>query len=339
MWVKDELSQMLKESLLYSFRGELKEYNNFMHLCEELGVPDVTNKMAEKIAEYCYDYVNKGNTPDNKMLSGKVLTYNIKIPENLCRDIMSVFVYSLNVEITLNICTDKKIYYTLFKDQNSGSYDNLKHKDSLIKYNGHNNLVFDNISFGVTCFAESILAITTSVYYAVIHELNHAYEDYQRLLKGKETYQQWLNKTGYLENNNNLRSVKTYEQSLGFIFYVLSPTEINANIAQIYGELKGKHYGFTFSASEAIRNTVAYKRLNKAYDELKELETITDEHIKERVLNNYNNITHKQIDNYNEILSNLKDDLDYTTKYIFNKTAKFIPKINAEYEANKYKDY
>lgn len=328
----DKLYNSLKESLLYSYRNELTEYNNFMHLCEEAGVPDITDRMATTIAKYCFNYVtNKNNSPSNVFLSGNALTYDIKIPKFLCSEIIDVFTFSLDVNITLTLCYDKKKYNLFFKDKNSGTYDNLSHKDMLLRYNNYGYPMLNVISFNVNCFAGSNLEIYSSVYYAVIHELNHAYEDFQRMVKGKETYQQWLEKTGYLKNNN-LRKMDSYANDLSNILYVLSPTEINASVAEIYGKLKGKHYGMSFMAADKIRETPALKRLVDAYDNLENLKAITDKKTQQQIIDNYNEITKQKIVNYDDLISNLKDDLDYTSRYIFNKSSKFIPRINAEYE-------
>lgn len=332
----DKLYNSLRESLLYSFKKEMDDYNRFVTLCEERSVPVITERMAEEISDYCCRYVdNKTNMPTKTHHNNRLREYDITIPEDLCHNISGVFVYSLDVKINLFVCDNEKLYYHWYKGQDSGSYDSFTHDDKLSHYNGFNYPMMDKVTIELKCFVDEITKYS-SIYYSILHELNHAYEDYKRLLKGKETYNQWLGKTGYLSIDKIMKNTnKQYESYLTNILYNLSKTESNAKVAQIYGELKGKHFISSIFAADAIKNTSAYKTLKNAYNYLEELKNINDNDIKTDILKLYNSITKQTIKQYNELMQTLQDDLDYVSKYIFIKASRTIQDINRNTEISK----
>lgn len=77
---------------------------------------------------------------------------------------------------------------------------------------------------------------------SLMHELTHAYEDYNRIVKGKETLSDVVLKTGY--NRNLVGMYMGYKNCLSYIFYYIHGFERNAFITDLYAELKNCHERF-----------------------------------------------------------------------------------------------
>lgn len=330
--LENKLEKELNEVVLHSYPLELSERNRFFLLCEERGIPTVTNAITKKIASYCQDAVDKDLLGEPLEKDKYHTEYKIVVPEHFLDDIYDNFIAKLYCEIQLVLFDDKSIYYQMLKNQNSGAYDNEVHSDKLVGLYGEEKL--SNAKIQVRCFATKS-NVYHSVYYTLIHEFNHCYEDYMRLLKGKETFNQWLNKTKYKENIQTMINAKDSNiANLCFILYNLSPTEVNAKVAQIYGEMSHRFYQNSIFACDAIKSTVAYSIIMKCYSYFEELSNITDKSEQNSLLTVFIENSSKNVSSYTSLLNYLENQLDIVKKTIFIKAAKNIDRINQEYLAN-----
>lgn len=330
--IESDIEKELNEIMLHSYPLELSERNRFLLLCEERGIPTVTNAITKKIASYCQDAVDKDLLSEPLRKDKHHTEYKIVVPEHFLDDIYDNFIEKLYCEIQLILFEEKSIYYQMLKNQNSGAYDHEVHSDKLVGLYGEEKL--SNAKIQVRCFATKS-NVYHPVYYTLIHEFNHCYEDYMRLLKGKETFNQWLNKTKYKENIRAMINAKDNNiANLCFILYNLSPTEVNAKVAQIYGEMSHRFYQNSIFACDAIKSTVVYNIMMKCYSYFEELNNITDRSEQDSLLTVFNDNSQKTFTSYASLLNYLENQLDIVKKTIFIKAAKNIDRINQEYLAN-----
>ena len=316
----NNLEKELLDEIRYSFPLELNEWKRIKYLIEGQHVPDITDECANKISDWLVEYYfnNKNKlTPSMRVFGGKLLKYEIKVPVALCRDIKDVFFYSVDGIIELNI--SQNINYNF---KNTGGYDEVDY-DSLV-LNDEKRLVLNKIKFNINCFAFEG-NIKQSVYGALIHELNHAYEDYKRLCNKKSlNYKDWINKTKYRDLFDVENNKTDHKRFLNFVLYHLSPTEINAKVAQAYGELKLKKFSNSIEASEAIRKTQAYQTIEMAMEYLQDLREIKEENAQTELINYFNKMRKQQVKNFEELINLLEDEITLIKKHIFIKVSKAL---------------
>lgn len=148
---------------------------------------------------------------------------------------------------------------------------------------------------------------------SIMHELTHAYEDYNRKLKNQETLIDNGIKCGY--NKNRLQTNNVNEYIISRILYYTYNVERNAFIASMVGELKhcNKYFQTINDVADFLRNTKTY-------------------HLYVQVLNWINDLSEiDDIDTQNEILSYVKQlsNLDFNT---FNQLVKYFKQKKEEIE-------
>lgn len=324
----NKLLYELRETILHSYPYELTERNMFLHICEMRGIPTITNVISKKIASYCQKLVNNGSLGEPKVESATIKEYHIHLPKDFLYDVYDSFIFDLDCQIQLVLFSQKDVYYKTLKNKNCGAYDYETHSNKLIGNGLHQKL--DTAKIQVRCFALKD-EVYHSVYYTIIHELNHCYEDYMRLLKGEETFEDWVKKTKYKENVQLMaKTDNEYIASLTFIIYNLNPTEINAKVSQMYGELSHKFYQNSIFASEEIKQTNAYKSISLCYNYLNKLKNNTIDEYKSEIINTFNKCSNKRINDYEYLMEYLEKELNTVKKIIFMKAAKNIDRINQE---------
>lgn len=314
-----DLEKDLIKEIRYSFPLELKEWKRIKLLMESQHVPDIAEECVNRISEWIADFYfkNKGTLKPDMEIAG-MKKYIFKLPVALCRDIENVFFYSLDGIVELNIYSNDIGVY------NSGGYNESDY-GSLV-YDDNKKLVLRKISFNINCFTHEY-NIKGSVYGALIHEFNHAYEDYNRMLNNKTlTYKDWLDKTKYriLFKPHTNHTIVNY--LLNGILYHLSPTEINATISQSYGELKFYNFTNTNDAVEKIKNTQAYKSFGSTIEWFQELKNITDNKEQNEAVRYYNEIRNKNIKDFKQLIDILQNEIDCTKMHIFKNISKSLTK-------------
>lgn len=321
----------LRDIVIHNYPFELRERNNFLSLCEVRSIPTITDALATKITEYCQYLVDKEMLPKPIMKIDLCDEYKIVVPNNIVDDVYGNFIENLYCEVQLVLLHDNSSFYETLKGNNSGAYDDTVHSDELSGVGLNKKL--KNAKIQVRCFA-----LKSNVYYSVfsslIHEFNHCYEDYMRLMSGGETLSKWIDKTHYRDNTLTMSSTKSENVSkLCFIIYNLSKTEINAKVVQIYGELKGRFFQNNSFACSSIKETSAYKTILQCYGFLEDLNSVNDVVEQNKIIETFNSCSYKRTNSYKQLIDNLKKDLNNTKEIIFRKAAKHISRLNQEYLA------
>lgn len=228
----------------------------------------VCGEMIEYIKKYAYlhipnDYITEryyfNNGKDIKDLH--VWIYDILVPDYITEKID--FIEKLNFHIILKRVimenAEDKMYEYL-RVAGSGSNTSNKHdilnKDNQLKNSG----------IEIVCYMINDDFIDSTFKVSFFHEINHAYENYKRLLnyqknsnlKEKNLYYK-LSNINYIGKVKLLDSSNAYDLAMGEILYRLwTDSERNALITHIYGDLesmKSKRENF----SKDLKKSSAYK--------------------------------------------------------------------------------
>lgn len=318
------LNKKLNKIMRCSFIKEYKEWQKINLLLEKQHIPDISDLCAERITNYVCDmYLAGEGELEMNIYNGQAKRIKFNIPTNICADIENVYFKDLICDITLSICFSEMAKKIMADKQSSGAYDDTVHHGNLIEYN--NNLIFDKIKIEILCLCNNS-NIKEKIYSALLHEFNHAYEDYQRLLNKKLTYQDWLESSGY---NITIRVLKDPifdpdRKDLAYVLYNLSKTEINAKISQIYGEIKEKSFNSSYEVITLIKNSEAYLVLDSLFEYINHLEKVTDVDTQNTLLKLYNEVKKRKYSDYKQMLNSLREELEVVLQYVFETAAKTI---------------
>lgn len=207
-------------------------------LSEDRGMFTNYEKIVNPIIKYVETYI-KNNQPNAKenLNNIEANVYNISIPINL----LSEITWAENKIITINVfdITEQGLNsiggIKWAKNFTSGSAYVLE-SDKLTPDNKLESL---NVEFDLISVNKVLIA--NFIRNALYHELTHAFQNYNQLLKtGKGLYHSNLN-TNYGEIKGNLESPSNdeYINMFNKINYTLLNTaELNATIAGVYGSLE-----------------------------------------------------------------------------------------------------
>lgn len=125
---------------------------------------------------------------------------------------------------------------------------------------------------------------------AIAHELMHAYEDYQRRLKGGNGLSRLGVNGGYAEAVKGLSSTQAVVRKLSDIIYGTRQSELNAQINQAYKEIVDMDFA---GANKTIitakaKETSAYQIYLRLLNDLDYLRNITDKDTQKEVLDFFN---------------------------------------------------
>lgn len=128
-------------------------------------------------------------------------------------------------------------------------------------------------------FSNGHSLIRATIYNSFIHELNHAFDEYSRLIKKPGTNSE---KIGIFNQSQSLSALKqvileNYDKRMWWIIYRLhSSTEFNALISGVFGDLKGRE-SVRKNAKVDIKNTTAYFIYKKLVPFVKSIEDNKEE--------------------------------------------------------------
>lgn len=214
-------------------------------------------------------------------------TYNINIDEKDFENVETFF-KKLNFSISLTLTNDIDTYeynggYTpqpAMRDIENGKIISMVENDKLPVVK-----IYSVILSSVTSIREAIAA-------TVYHEFTHAYEDYQRIKKGRRlnSIRAYTVFSKYDGINTIRNSVPGYAgEALGHVIYMLKQVEKNAYVSQAIGEIEmSSMTGWADDLSSAIKRTKGYENYKSILDFIKALETIDDENIQQKLLAAYN---------------------------------------------------
>lgn len=162
----------------------------------------------------------------------------------------------------------------------------------------------------------------------LMHELTHAYEDYNRRIKGKKSITDKALENGYYLN----RSVGNYDNEkkyLSFIFYYLTDFEINAHLSQLKGELQNcnKHFYNIQEIVDFLKKTDIYRRYSIIKTYIDFFNNITDKESQTIVFGWISELSELKFRTYQKFLKYINNKYDKLERHM----NRFIPKIAFEY--------
>lgn len=234
---------------------------NLIKLVEErgVGIHKFRNEIDE-IAQYVQNRITqlKPIKSGNIEKDGVKITFKefqpIPIPESITTkfDWIDYLVIDVNVKMLFGYDNQFKLHGTGWINNNE--YQKIEND----KLNGG--------KMSVDCFAVDGQLIPRTLYLVLYHEFNHMWENYQRLQNGvKNGLHDTLLKFNYQNIIKHATSNKDKDiKDFCYVIYrLLCPTEVNALVASVYGDLQALN---STSYKEDYKQTQAYQE----YIELKQ---------------------------------------------------------------------
>lgn len=163
---------------------------------------------------------------------------------------------------------------------------------------------------------------------ALMHELTHAYEDYNRRENGKDSLVDVGEKFGYFKNISGSYKTKNEEYVSSLLYYITS-FEKNAHIAQFVGELRNNPN--RFKSVEEVTNFLKQTEIYTTYEAvnslIEELLDFTDKDFQNYIMKIFKKYSNYNFKNFNQLCKWLKKK-QYEIQRKFNT---LIPKITYDY--------
>lgn len=159
----------------------------------------------------------------------------------------------------------------------------------------------------------------------LMHELTHAYEDYNRFVNNKESLANVARRIGY--TNNQLGTYNGLKQMISFLLYYITDFERNAYVAQMQGELNIQNIRFTSidKIIEFLKNTEVYKNYQKIMDYVDGIITLQNDDIKKQIMKYAEELSEYHFNTFNQFCS-----------FLINKKNKIERKFNTNIPKNAY---
>lgn len=334
--INQEFSDLLYDTMIYAIRKENRRSYPIWYMMNEKEDPldkTVISQMAHKINEYCNDFIGKHkDSPDLSLMEGKFSVYNITVPSDLCNDIKDNFIQALEVNVIAKFYSGKDMYKVYGDNVTNSIYD-----DSISK----SNIVINKE--GIPLFEKAYICIDTVGGYSgiwitdnLICELQHVFEDYNRLISKHKTFAESRTRIKYGRAGNTLKHL---DKSIKTIFLrllqAIERKNIENEIQYSFEDIKKAYIEdpFGFSAFDIGRYNI-YRQLNTAFNDLNTLRNIEKADDKELIMIAYNEIFKTSVSSYEEVMKILKEDLEYTAKYVLiemNKRINILHNIYTNY--------
>ena len=271
-------------------KGFLTEHNSsytFKHLNESYGVFDGCRDIAENISDDLVKYLGK-----------RVTTAISKQIDNSWIKTLNLYLYN----------SDRENVGASYVPSLSKIINNIGFQPLTIRINLHNKTR-----------REIILAL--------MHELTHAYEDYNRFVKGKPSIDDESKRLGYYLND--VGNYNDYKLHLSYLLYYITSFERNAFMSQLKGELEtcDKHFFEIRDIVNFLKQTKVYRDFQTIMSYIGFFESITDTNSQNTILRWVADTSNLEYNTYNQFV-----------KYIVQKGYEierkintFIPKIAYEY--------
>ena len=162
----------------------------------------------------------------------------------------------------------------------------------------------------------------------LMHELTHAYEDYNRKINDKPSITDKALDNGYYSNNlvGNYDNEKKY---ISYILYYLTDFEVNAHLSQLKGELQNcdKYFVNIQQIVDFLRKTDVYKRYSIIKNYIDFFSSISDEKSQSIVLSWVSDLSNLKFGTYKNFVNYINKKYDKIERHM----DRFIPKIAYEY--------
>lgn len=201
-------------------------------------------------------------------------------------------------------------------------------------YAAYDKLKNDTLYIELFCEKEIYEDNTDAIMKLILHELLHAYEDFNRINNtGKSIYDYWNHK--YEQSFQNLNSLSIIKRSLSQCNYFLNDQERNAYFSQLEDDIKEifkKHHisieNFDYSKfKEILKKTSIWETYFSLKDFILKIEnSTTDNEFRKQVESIWDNLYDEEL-SYNII----KKDLLHNWKKFEKKFEQLVPKLICDY--------
>lgn len=232
---EDKMKNEMINSIRTSLRFSLKPYLEFM--TESKG-------MINNIDEY----INVIITKFKELSQNGTQTGVFKIMPQDFANISKRFAKNILVGISYDNTLDTQNIEGIYKDE----------------YSKLNGTMLDNIVIGINAYGD-YKTILKNLPEIISHEFLHAYENYNRLIKGSDNITVAAKQIGYQNNvkaiRDNQMSQNTVVQNIATLYYMCSTFERNAYLAQMKQQVKGNMSQIkdSESAYAAFENSRTYQ--------------------------------------------------------------------------------
>jgi hypothetical protein len=157
------------------------------------------------------------------------------------------------------------------------------------------------------------------IYTSLVHELQHAYEDYNRRINNKPSLTDYSDKLAYAKYATYIQDENNTKRTISRILYFLTSFEKNAYISEISAEMKrcDKSFPNIESVVEYIKTTTAYRAFEKIERLTNMIVNIQDKDKQEKIVTFINEMTNSEFNTYKQFV-----------KFLSNKLLKCSQKIN-----------
>ena len=271
----------------------LNEHNSkltFRKLNESYGVFDGCYELAKQI----YNNIKKMNLKNGE---GRVLNLHIKN----CKWIETFEIM---------------VYY----DENSNTGATYNSSSQIVK-SVNNTRKYLPLKLSVNLASNNIVI-------NLMHELTHAYEDYNRQINDKPSITDKALENGYYLNN----SVGNYDYDkkyISYILYYLTDFEVNAHLSQLKGELQNcdKYFVNIQQIVDFLKKTDVYKRYSVIKSYIDFFSNISDEKSQSIILSWVSDLSTLKFRTYKNFVNYINKKYNKIERHM----NRLIPKIAYEY--------
>ena len=208
------------------------------------------------------------------------------------------------------------IYY----DENSNTGASYKASSQIVKSVNHRRKYLP--------LKLSVNLASNNIVINLMHELTHAYEDYNRQINDKPSITDKALENGYYLNN----SVGNYDYDkkyISYILYYLTDFEVNAHLSQLKGELQNcdKYFVNIQQIVDFLKKTDVYKRYSVIKSYIDFFSNISDEKSQSIVLSWVSDLSTLKFRTYKNFVNYINKKYNKIERHM----NRFIPKIAYEY--------
>lgn len=156
------------------------------------------------------------------------------------------------------------------------------------------------------------------------HELQHAYEDYNRQKNNNISVKDMVDKLQF--KNNNVGSYKGNKNKLSYIYYFIRKVEQNGYLAQLNKEIRQNKNKFIYidDVYNFIKTTDIYDDYSSCVKWIDDIVQITDEEEQEKILQYSKEISHYKFNTFNQLVKFLNTNKNKILKKFYNIVPKMI---------------
>lgn len=247
-----DFKEDFKENIERLFENTISE-NKIIRIVEERGMFMNYKHVIEPIISYVQNFI-QNNPPTKQATLSQKYTIDkfekIVIPKELTDKL--TWIDNLNIFVNVYDVTSEVFEKVPSIDSHRDASGDLNRKDSL---NDKGQLNSFNIY--LTTFSVDRQIYKQNIQSSLYHEITHAFENYNRLKKYGSNSFDYISKTKYVKVANNV------DDPFSYLNYMLTQTEINADIASVYGDLERMN-SVRGNFAKNIKKTDAYRNYIKA---------------------------------------------------------------------------